>query len=308
MTFAIMMQHASRHLGLFTAEDAVGHGITRRQLERLRREGTVEYLGEAVYRVGGSVASWEQRMLAAVWRTGPHALASPRSALTLYELSRTRRAPIEVQVPRGVGRHPTDVRQHETRSRSSADTSRIGMIPVTSPERTIVDLAGIVPADRTEQVLDDAVHKGLTTSRRVADRLGTMPTKGRKGVAALWRLLAERTGDPDERANAWENLMSRLIAASDLPTPRRQHKVVVGANTYYLDFGFPDQMVAVECDSSQEHATPVAYRYDLDRQHDCESQGWVFKRFIKAQARQHPEATVDKIRDLLVQRGWNPPS
>jgi very-short-patch-repair endonuclease len=308
MSFATMMKHASRHLGLFTAEDALEHGITRRQLDRLRREGTAEYLGEAVYRVGGSVASWEQQMLAAVWRTGPHALASHRSALALYGLSRSGRTPIEVQVPRGVGRHPSGVRQHETRNRSGADISRIGMIPVTTPERTIIDIAGIVPTERTEWVLDDAVHKGLTTSRRVADRLGVMPTNGRKGATVLWRLLAERTGDPDERANAWENLMSRLIAASDLPTPVRQHKVVVGTHTYYLDFGFPEQMVAVECDSSQEHATPIAYRHDLDRQHDCESQGWVFKRFIKSQASQHPDATVDKIRDLLVQRGWTPPN
>jgi very-short-patch-repair endonuclease len=169
----------------------------------------------------------------------------------------------------------------------------------------VIDIAALRQPRRTEEVLDDAVHKGLTTARRIADHLGAMPTRGRTGARHLWELLAERTGDPDERANAWENAMARLLASSDLPRAVRQHKVVVEAAVYYLDFAWPQQKVAVECDSVLAHSSGAAFRYDLDRQHDCESLGWTFKRFVPSQLRDDPQGTLAKIRSQLLSVGWS---
>jgi very-short-patch-repair endonuclease len=133
-----------------------------------------------------------------------------------------------------------------------------------------------------------------------------MPTRGRRGSRQLWALLSERTGDPDERANAWENLMARLLRGSDLPVPVRQQKVEVDGHVHYLDFAFPAQMVAVECDSLEWHSTSQQLLHDLDRQHRCESAGWAFKRFVKSQALADPAGTVAKVRSLMVERGWSP--
>jgi very-short-patch-repair endonuclease len=301
-----LLDHASRHLGLLRVDDAQRHGLSRFQLDRLADRGVLELLGENVYRVCGAPGSWDQTMLATCWRVGAGAVASHRSAAALYGLSRSRRGLIEVSVPRGEGARPAGRRVHETRHRRGADLGAVGPIPVTSPERTVIDMAGIGPADRTEQMLDDAVHKGLTTSRRVADHLGSMPTRGRRGSRQLWALLSERTGDPDERANAWENLMARLLRGSDLPVPVRQQKVEVDGHVHYLDFAFPAQMVAVECDSLEWHSTSQQLLHDLDRQHRCESAGWAFKRFVKSQALADPAGTVAKVRSLMVERGWSP--
>lgn len=306
MSIDSLMLHASRHLGLLRVADAELHDLTRAQLDRLRSRGVLELLGENVYRVAGSPPSWDQQVLAASWRVGPQAAASLRSAAALYNLSRSRRSIAEVLVPRGAGARPNGVRVHETRHLRGADLSFVGPIPVTSPERTIIDMAGLGPVQRTEQMLDDAIHKGLSTSRRIANHLGSMPTRGRRGAASLWQILSERTGDPNERANAWENLMSRLLRTSDLPAPSRQHKVVAADSTYYLDFAFPNEMVAIECDSIEAHSTGPEMRYDLDRQHRCESLGWTFKRFVISQAREDPVGTVGKIRELMLTRGWLP--
>ena len=304
MTFATLMQHASAHLGLLRTSDASAHGVPRIQLDRLVNRGLLQFLGRDVWRVTGSCATWDQKLLAACWRTGGAGLASGPAAVAVYGLWGARHCTPEVMVLKGTGANLPGVRKRQTRWLTGSDISTLGPIPVTSPERTVIDIAALRQPRRTEEVLDDVVHKGLSTAQRIADHLGAMPTRGRTGARHLWELLAERTGDPDGRTNAWENAMARLLASNDLPRPVRQHKVVVGSAVYYLDFAWPEHKVAVECDSVLAHSSGPAFRYDLDRQHDCESLGWTFKRFVPSQLRDDPQGILGKIRHQLLAAGW----
>src|SRR3954467_6263984 len=68
-----------------------------------------------VYLISGSVATWEQRLLAAVMATGHGAAASRRSAAALWRLPGFRRGPIEVTQARGPSSRNPGQRLHDSR-------------------------------------------------------------------------------------------------------------------------------------------------------------------------------------------------
>jgi hypothetical protein len=63
-------------------------------------------------------------------------------------------------------------------------------IPVTSVERTLLDLAGLVPARTAGLCLDDALRRRLTTLGRLQKALSENGGVGRKGSVSPSPLMA----------------------------------------------------------------------------------------------------------------------
>jgi len=68
---------------------------------------------------------------------------------------------------------------------------------VTTVERTLVDVAALVPFGRSVLQLDAAVRNRLTTYGAVRDRLDDLAERGRTGVTALRAALDDRVEDLD---------------------------------------------------------------------------------------------------------------
>ena len=70
-------------------------------------------------------------------------------------------------------RHPLIV-PHHSGPLPAVDVTRVGAIPVTTVARTIIDLAGALPADAVEENLDYALSHGYVPGiiRRLEGRLG----------------------------------------------------------------------------------------------------------------------------------------
>ena len=299
-----LLDHAAGHHGLFTADEALACGVGRQSLNRLAERGGIELVGNRVYRVRGSVGTWHQRVLAGVLTTGAQALASHRTAAAMWGLPHAARRSVEVLAPRGVNGLHRWARRHETRHLTGADVDLRDGIPVTTIERTLVDLAAVVPLGPLARLLDDARELELTTWDRVDQRLDELPTRGRRGVTVLRVLLEERIGSPRDGTRTFENVLLRLIRRSGLPEPVRQLHVVHGDQHFYLDFAFPEHRVALECDGAG-HASPHAHAYDLARQNAIIEQGWNLRRFTWSEVRLHPTRTVDTIRRALLAKPPN---
>lgn len=306
MSIDSLLEVASRHHGLLRVDLAQLHGVTRERLDRLRSRGLLTFEGHNVYRVTGSQATWRQQVLRGVWTTGTASFASHRTGAAIWGLNKGRG--IEVLVPKGSGARPAGVRVHETRHLTGIDVDERDSIRVTSIERTLVDLAAIVRMGRLARLLDEAHEQGLTTYRRVAQRLACMPTRGRKGVVMLRVLLEERIGTPAEAKNTFEEIMVGILQRSELPAPVRQQRVDSETGRYYLDFAWPEHMVAVECDGLESHGSPAAMAYDLHRQNTIIEAGWGLRRFPWSAVRFHPEQTLDTIRRALIASGWHGPN
>ena len=132
-------------------------------------------------------------------------------------------------------------------------------IPVTSPARTLVDLAEVL----SERRLADAVHEAEV--QRVFD-LGEIErvlngVAGRRGRHKLRRVIAEYDGGPPVTRSDAERVFLRLCADHAIPTP--QSNVSIGG--YEVDFYWHDARIVVEVDGGATHFTRKAFHEDRRR-------------------------------------------
>ena len=83
-------------------------------------------------------------------------MLSHRSAAALWGLLRDSRAAIDVTVPGRTRRGSGDIAVHNVRRLHPDDCGEREQIPVTSVARTLLDIAGVVPAARLARVIDQA--------------------------------------------------------------------------------------------------------------------------------------------------------
>jgi len=156
----------------------------------------------------------------------------------------------------------------------SIDVGRVEGVPVTTAPRTVVDLAGVLEADRLEEVLDAALRQGLTSVGHLEGRLDALGRQGRPGSTALAALLeARRAGRPSESRR--ELRLARLLVAAGLPPPVRQYELrSAGRVVARFDLAYPALRIGVEYDSYRHHAGRQAWRADRSRHNRATALGW----------------------------------
>ncbi len=152
---------------------------------------------------------------------------------------------------------------HRTKHLPSAHVDQRVGIAVTSVERTLLDCAARVARGRLELAVENAIRLRLTTTRDLDAIVHEMRGRRHPGVGVLREILdARRAGgeaaaDGDLELAAW-----KLIAASGLPLPRRQHIVNVDGIPWSVDFYWPEQRVGLETDGFGAHQGLTAFRQD----------------------------------------------
>ena len=261
-------------LGLLTVSGLDALGVSRQQRRTLIAGGVLVPLGGGVLRHAAHPVSWQQSALAGVVAAGDGALSSLATAGALWRFDRISPPPVP-DVVLAVGRYPRGGpgRIHRTRDLATADADRVGPIPVTTPARTICDLAAVLPADRLEAVLDHAERRGQIWRPHLRWRLDALRRRGRPGLPALATLLDRTDGRP--LGDSWlEQEAIRLIVHAGLPVPRVQVKLrrkAEGAGgrgdrrrTARVDLFWDDARLVAEIAG---HGTHSARR---DRQRDAE--------------------------------------
>jgi predicted transcriptional regulator of viral defense system len=135
-----------------------------------------------VYKVGYPALSRNGRFMAAVLAAGDGAALSHLSAAVLWGLLRDTSRAVHVTVEgkrrvRGVIVH---------RAPLQGERVRRDKIVVTTPARTLVDLADVVPRRTLERAFDEAEYLAL-------DHTGARPRHGRHGSGLLTSVLAVHT-------------------------------------------------------------------------------------------------------------------
>ena len=186
---------AESQAGYFTATQAVAVGMDRSTLRHHARPGgRYERPRRGLYRLRHFPTSPHEHVVAA-WLGVREAggVVSHESALELYELSDVIPDAVHLSLPRSKrGTRPRDgVRLHTTdHPADSSEIRQIVGVPVTSPERTIVDAldAGTQP-EQIEMALHQALDRGLSSPGRIR-----AATEGRSPRARYFiaRVLDER--------------------------------------------------------------------------------------------------------------------
>ncbi len=287
----------ARHLagqshGLIDRGTVLAIGGSDDSIQRLVAGGSWRRLHPGVYYLNVTDPTWHANLQAAVLAAGPEARASHRSAGKLWGLDGFRTQMLEVTVPYTKLPEPKGVTLHRTRRALPGET--IEDVRVTTVERTILDLAGLLPERPLEKALRSAIRLRLTTIDRVAQTASEQGGRGVRGTRRLRRALInadhDATGSPSE-----VDLIS-LIRTAPIPQPICQFNVRLPDGSNALpDFTWPDLGKFVEADGFEAHGTPEAMERDLIRQNQLLELGWQMRRYSAALIRRDPQGVLRDI-------------
>lgn len=163
--------------GYFTARQASVAGYKAPHLTYHVAAGNFERVGRGLYRIQMlPLAEHDDLVRLWLWSRGrddhPRAIVSHQTALALHDLAEFIPTTIHLTVPQNFRTRPRAGCVLHRASLASGDAQWIDSVPVTTPLRTLSDLAtpGSMPAEQFTTALDTALRRGLI-QRTDASRL-----------------------------------------------------------------------------------------------------------------------------------------
>jgi very-short-patch-repair endonuclease len=284
-------ERAADAWGVLSLHELLACGLTEAAVGRRVACGQLHRIHRGVFAVGHPGLTQEGRWLAAVKACGPGSLLSHFSAGMLLGFLELHDRRPDVLVPHGRARVVAGIRVRRTRTLAPEDAYwRHKGIPVTSPARTLLDLAATMQDKPLRRAMSRAQSLRLTSLPALAailDRTGPRP-----GRARFARVLA--TGPKPTRSELEDRVLD-LIRAGGFATPDVNVPLNLGDRRVIPDFRWPQQRLVVEADGSQWHDNPQARAEDAERQALLEASGERVLRITWEQAVAHIEQTQARL-------------
>jgi hypothetical protein len=174
-------------------------------------------------------------------------------------------------------------------------TTKVG-IPVTNAFRTVRDLVLVLSEDRANQLLDEALRRGLVSMEALwrMVRLETGP--GRRGVGVLRHLLEQRDPGYQPSASHFQAEVGALLTAAGLSFV--EEYVVTDSEGRFVarvDFLLDDAPVVVEADGRATHSSKLDWEHDLDRRNRITAQGFAIIHATPTKVRKRPDDLLSEI-------------
>jgi very-short-patch-repair endonuclease len=270
-----------RVLGL--SSSGIGRRVDCGRLHRLHR---------GVYAVGHPQVGKVGRRWAAVLACGADAVLSHSSAAAAWDLA-GEGGVTHVTVGLGGRKAPAGIRLHRTRVGSPEEVTSVDGLPVTTPARTLLDLAGSGLRDqRLERIVDRAELLRLVD---FAELRATAST-GRRGSPSLNAVLSRYAVGPVDTRSRLEEIVYELCDEQRLPRPN-VNTVIEGD---VRDFAWPQWRLVVEADSYRWHRSPSALDQDRARDVPLVLAGWRVLRFTWDQVTRRRAWVIRTLRRALV--------
>jgi very-short-patch-repair endonuclease len=247
----------------------VALGFDRGGIQRRVAAGRLHRLHRGVYAVGHTILSRNGAYLAAVLACGPDAVLSHRSAAALWDLRPSDAPRIDVTVPHTSGFRTTKTIVVHRPLRTPDPMTHAG-VPVTTPGRTLADLALGLPRRQLENAVEAAERLRLHI-----DIDDDHPGAKRLREAATDDLPFTRS----ELEDAFLDLCDRY----DIPRPL-VNSIQEGCE---VDFCWPEHRLIVEADGDH-HQTRAAFERDRARDARLTALSWRVMRFTARQVRRGP--------------------
>jgi very-short-patch-repair endonuclease len=178
-------------------------------------------------------------------------------------------------------------------------TRLVDNLPVTLIERTLFDLAAILPAPRTGRCIDEALRIGLTSLARLEKEQEALAGKGRKGSGLFSNLLALRDDRDGMLESVLEEEMLKVLRDRRLPFAVPQHEVFAGGRRYRLDFAWPFRRLGVEAHSFKYHSGLDEWKKDWARDNALKLVGWTVLHYTWDDIHFEKERVVTEILQAL---------
>jgi very-short-patch-repair endonuclease len=284
---------AGRQYGVVSRDQLRRHGIGDDVIDRRLAGGRLHAIHRGVYAVGHRVLGPHGRFLAAVLACGRDAVLSHASAAELWGLRRSGATVIDVSVPTAGGRSRPRLRIHRVPSLHASDCDVHRGIPVTSPARTLLDLAAVLDTRGLERALDRAEQLELTDYPALEALARARP--GHHGAGELRRALGTHEAGTTLTKSELEELFLALCRRHGLPKPR----VNSWLEAKQVDFLFPGHRLIVETDSWMHHRSREAFENDRARDALMARAGYRTLRFTYRQIERDPASVAATLRSQI---------
>jgi len=289
---------AARQRGVVTREQLYSVGLSRSAIWRASSAGLLHPLHRGVYGVMPPPTLPElAREQAAVLALGGRAVLSHASAAALWQLP-VAPPPDEVELTvlgRDASRPREGLRIHRTSDLDRSEIRRHRGLPLTSPARTLLDLAPSLSDRRLEALFDEALVRGLMRRAHARDIAARHPR--RPGMTRFRELAFEDRATTMTRAESEERMLA-LVRRAGLPAP----EVNVRNGQFELDFLWREERVVVEIDGHTFHSSRRALERDHRRDLALQAAGFIVLRFTWREVRDQPEMVIAELAGVLALR------
>jgi REase_MTES_1575 len=266
-------------------------GIGAGAIDLRVRRGRLHPIHRGIYAVGHARITVDGRRMAAVLACGYGAALSYRDAGAAHGIRQCNRPVFEVTVPRKQRPRP-GLELHFARVPDDELTTVRG-IPVTTVERTILDLAAVRPRNEVESAIreaDVARRWGRPSLQQLVER--HPHHRGAATVRAITEAL--RRGDEISR-EAIVSLLLTVLDHAGLPRPELNRWI----DGYECDCVWLAARLMVELDGYAVHGTRRNFESDRERDRVLQAAGWRVVRVTWRQLRDRPDAVVRDLRAFL---------
>lgn len=292
--------------GVVSRAQLAALGFGRRAVEHRLRTGRLHRIGarratwRGVYAVGRPQLSDRGRWMAAVLCCGAGAALSHHSAAALWGIRRPVRGPVHVSATKGRARSRPGIRLHERRTLPGDDLTRREGIPVTSPARTLIDLAATLDVRAVEAAVNEADVLDLIHPGALLAAVEARP--GARGAPKLREVLDRQSFVLT--SSHLERLFLPLARGAGLPRPRAG----VWVSGFEVDFHWPELGLVVEADGGRFHRTGAQQTRDRERDQAHARAGLTPLRFTHFQIAHEPEAVVATLEAVAARLRRGPPA
>jgi hypothetical protein len=285
---------AERQHGVVARWQMLALGITARAIDVRIDAGRLHPIHRGVYAVGHRVVSREGKWMAAVLAGGRRAVLSHESAAALWELRAMKGRDIDVTV----GKHAKrpGIRFHRARLDPTEITQRKG-VPVTTPERTIIDIATTLTANQLERAIRQAEYEHLTTLATLTSCLSSRhPGRGTRKLAKALTLANSGNGITRKKLERRFRAFTRKYG---LPQPDTNVAMRIGDRWIEADSVWHERRLMVELDGRDGHLNVHSFESDRARDRALQAAGWTVIRITWRQLTNEPEAIARDLYSLL---------
>jgi very-short-patch-repair endonuclease len=293
-----MIEHARANGGIITTKEALALGLSRTTLARRVNAGILTRTQHGVFLLAGK-ENGEGSYLEAACRC-LSAVVSHESAGRIHGFEGVSWGMPTVTVPHRHTKVFGDVLVHQSTDISDEHVVTIQGLPVTNPERTIIDLAAVLSDRRLDWVLDRALAAGTVDLARLATLFSSLSRRGKPGTTRTRRMLEMRDQAYVPPDSVLEQRLIRVIDDAGLPSPtpqfRPQWLTPTGGR---VDFAYAEHRLVIEGDSRRWHLLMDAFDTDRHRDNQAQLAGWRVLRFSWRDITEDPSMVTSSIRSAL---------
>jgi very-short-patch-repair endonuclease len=281
---------ASRQYGVVTRGQLVELGLSRSTIARRVAAGRLIALHNGVYAVGHARTESIAVAAAAVMAGGPGAALSYSSAAALWRFAKRWPTPPEITVTKD--RRRPGIRVHRSTALTGRDFRTHLGIRVTSPARTLLDIAPRLSDAALARCVNDARLSRYLRLPDLAELLDRFPRH--PGT----RLLIVFVYSPGPTRSEFEDAFLAFIRRFNLPEPQI-NAYVAG---YEVDVLFPAEKLIVELDGYQFHGDRRSFERDRERDAATLAAGYPTVRVTWERLTNAPEREAVRLEKILAAR------